>query len=73
MREYNILICKTHYISDGLANNRFANEFFCLLGGRDTTVELEEILKGEIEVLHACGEVCRLTAFVGVTLSIVGS
>jgi hypothetical protein len=50
--EYNILVCKAHFISDGLANHRFANEFFCLLGGGQTLAELHGVLKSEIEMLH---------------------
>ncbi|KAH8110634.1 hypothetical protein DFH11DRAFT_1730086 [Phellopilus nigrolimitatus] len=55
VREYDLLICATHFLGDGMALHRFANELFLLLAGRDAegrekpTAEIEEMLRREWE------------------------
>ncbi|KAI5122362.1 hypothetical protein M0805_004120 [Coniferiporia weirii] len=55
VREYDLLICATHFLGDGMALHRFANELFLLLAARDaegrekTTEEIEDMLRTEWE------------------------
>lgn len=53
VQEYDLLICATHFVGDGMALHTFANEFFRLIAGKDkngnekTTEEIEEMLEQE--------------------------
>ncbi|KAG7099636.1 hypothetical protein E1B28_001462 [Marasmius oreades] len=47
-QEYDLLICATHYLGDGMALHQFAHDFFTLLGNH-TEGELREILQEEWE------------------------
>lgn len=44
---YDILICATHFLGDGMALHQFANDFFGLLGGPLTRDELSGALAAE--------------------------
>ncbi|KAJ8084481.1 hypothetical protein PM082_003251 [Marasmius tenuissimus] len=44
--EYDLLICATHYLGDGMALHQFAHEFFKLLGG-STEDKLNSLLHDE--------------------------
>ncbi|KAG1904712.1 uncharacterized protein F5891DRAFT_1012458 [Suillus fuscotomentosus] len=45
---HDIMICAAHFLGDGMALHQFANDFFGLLGGDKTIVELEAQLKEEL-------------------------
>ena len=53
--QFDILICTTHFLGDGMALHTFANELFTLLGGSSmdspvkTTGEIEALLEAEFE------------------------
>lgn len=53
VREFDLLICATHYVGDGMALHTFANEFFNLIAGKNelgkerSTEEIEEMLERE--------------------------
>lgn len=56
--QFDILICTTHFLGDGMALHTFANEFFALVGGPSpesatgalrTTEEIESLLESEWE------------------------
>ena len=65
IREFDLLICAMHFLGDGMALHRFANEFFTILAGPRpvdastltpessqaprTNSELSELLKSEFE------------------------
>lgn len=54
MAEYDILICAVHFLGDGMALHRFANELFILLaeagaGESLATEDYEELLRKEWE------------------------
>ncbi|KIO24779.1 hypothetical protein M407DRAFT_212016 [Tulasnella calospora MUT 4182] len=54
MAEYNILVCAVHFLGDGMALHRFANELFTLLaeagtGETLTAEDYEELLRNEWE------------------------
>lgn len=59
VRNFDVMCCATHFLGDGMALNRFMNEFFELLGGRvsadtdaaheRTTAEIEALLAAEWE------------------------
>jgi hypothetical protein len=46
-RNYDFLICATHFLGDGMALHSFANDFFGLLGGTLDDKSLEEKLSNE--------------------------
>ena len=46
-RNYDFLICATHFLGDGMALHSFANDFFGLLGGTLDDKSLEEKLSTE--------------------------
>lgn len=46
---HDLLICATHFVGDGMALHRFANEFFGLLGSDKTLEGLETMLREEWE------------------------
>lgn len=46
-QNYEVAICATHFIGDGLSMHQLANEFFSLLGSIKTDVELKEDLVEE--------------------------
>ncbi|KAF8665373.1 hypothetical protein AX16_000392 [Volvariella volvacea WC 439] len=46
MQEYDMLICTTHYLGDGIALHTFAHDFFHLLGDRSQG-DLVDILQSE--------------------------
>ncbi|KAK0481727.1 hypothetical protein IW261DRAFT_1550776 [Armillaria novae-zelandiae] len=46
---YDILICATHFLGDGMALHQFANDFFSLLGSSKDEKELEGVLRTEWE------------------------
>ena len=46
-RNYDFLICATHFVSDGTALNSLANDFFGLLGSTLDDKSLEEKLSNE--------------------------
>lgn len=44
---YDLLICTTHYVGDGMALHQFANDFFTILSSKKENDELHELLKEE--------------------------
>jgi hypothetical protein len=46
-RNYDFLICATHFLGDGMALHSFANDFFGLLGSTLDDQSLEEKLSNE--------------------------
>ncbi|KAL1722196.1 hypothetical protein EV715DRAFT_248064 [Schizophyllum commune] len=44
---HDILICATHFLGDGMALHTFANDFFGLLGGGASEVELSKLVEDE--------------------------
>ncbi|KAF9270635.1 hypothetical protein L218DRAFT_889237 [Marasmius fiardii PR-910] len=44
-REYDLLICATHYLGDGMALHQFAHDFFMLLGNHDENTLCEMLQK----------------------------
>jgi hypothetical protein len=51
---YDILICATHFLGDGMALHQFANDFFGLLGSSSTNHELVSTLSSEWQL--RCGK-----------------
>ncbi|KAL1948828.1 hypothetical protein VTO73DRAFT_10634 [Trametes versicolor] len=49
-REFEFLLCTTHFVGDGMALHQFGNDFFALLAGGRTDDELNEILHEEWHV-----------------------
>ncbi|KAF9454147.1 hypothetical protein P691DRAFT_718074 [Macrolepiota fuliginosa MF-IS2] len=49
---FDLLICATHYLGDGMALHTFANHFFGLLGGSLSENELGELLEHEFNRLY---------------------
>jgi len=47
IQDYELLICATHFLGDGMALHNFANDFFGLLGGPKSENELEAVLQHE--------------------------
>ncbi|KAI4528284.1 hypothetical protein K525DRAFT_184536 [Schizophyllum commune Loenen D] len=47
---HDILICATHFLGDGMALHTFANDFFGLLGGCVSEVELSKLVEDEWRV-----------------------
>lgn len=47
VHEYDILICATHFLGDGMALHNSANDFFGLLGSERSLAELSDILELE--------------------------
>ena len=45
--KFELLICATHFLGDGMALHQFGNDFFSLLGGAKTQLELEDLLVDE--------------------------
>ncbi|KZO95708.1 hypothetical protein CALVIDRAFT_482401 [Calocera viscosa TUFC12733] len=45
--EFHFCLCTTHYLGDGMALHKTANEFFALLGGDSSEPELSELLEHE--------------------------
>ncbi|KAJ3721745.1 hypothetical protein C8R42DRAFT_580772 [Lentinula raphanica] len=45
--EYDLLLCTTHFIGDGMALHQCANDFFTLLSSKQSTGELYDFLKEE--------------------------
>jgi hypothetical protein len=44
VKNYNLMICATHFLGDGMALHQFANDFFVLLGSyMDETALLEKL------------------------------
>lgn len=53
---WDLLICTTHFLGDGMALHQFAHEFLTLLGANDETALLD-ILKTEVaKVAKECGD-----------------
>ncbi|KAF8641188.1 hypothetical protein AX17_000823 [Amanita inopinata Kibby_2008] len=48
MLQYDLLICATHFLGDGMALHQFANDLFTLLGSHKTPHDLLEMLDNEI-------------------------
>jgi hypothetical protein len=46
-QQYDLLICATHFLGDGMALHQFANDFFSLLGSSKSQHELQTVLKDE--------------------------
>jgi len=46
-QQYEILICATHFLGDGMALHQFANDFFTLLGSSKSQCELKAVLQDE--------------------------
>ncbi|THG97375.1 hypothetical protein EW145_g7627, partial [Phellinidium pouzarii] len=64
IRDYDLLICATHFLGDGMALHRFANEFFVLLAGQTdgkekTTADIEEMLREVWEVRWGRNSISR--------------
>lgn len=66
MREFDLLICAAHFLGDGMALHRFANEFFTLLAGTDeatgserTTDAIVDLVRQEWEARWSAGAVPR--------------
>ena len=64
IREFDLLICAAHFLGDGMALHRFANEFFTLLAGPDeatgserTTDALVDLVRREWEALWGAGSI----------------
>jgi len=51
---YDILICATHFLGDGMALHQFANDFFALLGSPAMNHEFMSTLSSEWQLL--CGK-----------------
>lgn len=47
LQEYDILICAAHFLGDGMALHRFANDFFGILGSDRSAGELEDLVTQE--------------------------
>ncbi|KAJ6621220.1 hypothetical protein B0H10DRAFT_2175488 [Mycena sp. CBHHK59/15] len=47
IRDYDMLICATHFLGDGMALHQFANDFFGLLGSGSADEDLEVMLTDE--------------------------
>lgn len=50
---YDILFCAAHFIGDGLALHRFANEFFTLLSSTTDSEQMFELLNIEVDKANA--------------------
>ncbi|KDR73381.1 hypothetical protein GALMADRAFT_72818 [Galerina marginata CBS 339.88] len=46
-RNYDFLICATHFLGDGMGGHQFANDFFSLLGSPSDLTSLREVLSKE--------------------------
>jgi len=51
-RNYDLLICTTHYVGDGMALHQFANDFFTILSSKEDNDELHELLKEEWRIRY---------------------
>ena len=52
--EYEIMLCATHFLGDGMALHTFMNEFYTLLGSSRTIADFELMIREEL------GSHCRL-------------
>lgn len=53
VQSYELLICATHFLGDGMALHQFANDFFGILGSSQTNEELSSVLNTEIRTRYA--------------------
>ena len=62
VQEFDLLICATHFLGDGMALHTFANELFRLIAGKDkdgcvrTTEAMEELLEQEWQTRWGAGK-----------------
>ncbi|WVQ95671.1 hypothetical protein IAU59_002769 [Kwoniella sp. CBS 9459] len=49
---YEVMLCATHYLGDGMALHTFMNEFYTLLGSDKTVNDLSEMIASTIGVGH---------------------
>lgn len=49
---YDLLLCTTHFIGDGMALHQCANDFFTLLSSNRSTEELHDILKEQWQIRY---------------------
>jgi hypothetical protein len=47
---YQIMLCTTHYVGDGMALHTFMNEFYTLLGSDKSVVELAALIESQLAV-----------------------
>ncbi|WWC92334.1 uncharacterized protein L201_007288 [Kwoniella dendrophila CBS 6074] len=57
-REYEIMLCATHYLGDGMALHSFMNEFYILLGNETLSTEkLSEMIQEKLNIFGVDGQV----------------
>lgn len=49
---FDLLICTTHFVGDGMALHQFANDFFTMLSSKKETNELFDLLKEEWRIRY---------------------
>ncbi|CED82395.1 hypothetical protein [Phaffia rhodozyma] len=47
--QFEVILCTTHYVGDGMALHTFMNEFYCVIGGALSTEELINLLNTEMQ------------------------
>ncbi|GAV98829.1 hypothetical protein LENED_000238 [Lentinula edodes] len=50
--DYDLLLCTTHFIGDGMALHQCANDFFTLLSSKRSTEELHDIVKEQWRIRY---------------------
>ena len=50
--EYEIMLCATHYLGDGMALHTFMNEFYTLLGSEKSVDDFVDMIEKELDTPH---------------------